>query len=39
MFCTHEFWFKTFEKTLPDLPDSDAEQKVENARRPYDIGI
>jgi hypothetical protein len=31
MFYTHEFWFKTFQKTLPDVPDSDVEQKVENA--------
>ena len=31
MFYAHEFWFKTFEKTLPGVPDSDIEQKVENA--------
>ena len=31
MFYTHEFWFKTFEKTLPDVPDSNVDQKVENA--------
>ena len=31
MFYTHEFWFKTFQKTLPDVPDADLEQKIENA--------
>ena len=31
MFYTHEFWFKTFEKTLSGIPDSDSEQRVENA--------
>jgi predicted transcriptional regulator YdeE len=31
MFYAHEFWFKTFLKTLPEVPDLDEEQKVENA--------
>ena len=31
MFYTHEFWFKTFQKTLPEVPDLDVEHKVENA--------
>lgn len=31
MFYSHEFWFKTFQKTLPDVPDSDAEEKVAGA--------
>ena len=31
MFYTPEFWFKTFQKMLPDVPDADEERKVENA--------
>jgi hypothetical protein len=31
MFYTPEFWFKTFQKMLPDVPDTDVEQNVENA--------
>jgi hypothetical protein len=31
MFYTTEFWFKTFQKMLPDVPDADVERQVENA--------
>ena len=31
MFYTHEFWFKTFQKTLPEVPDLDVQRKVEGA--------
>jgi hypothetical protein len=31
MFYTPEFWFKTFQKILPDVPDADGEQRVKSA--------
>ena len=31
MFYTKEFWYKTFEKMIPDVPDADIEDSLENA--------
>lgn len=31
MFYAHEWWYKTASKTLPDVPDVEKEQSVENA--------
>lgn len=31
MFYVHEWWYKTAEKTLPDVPDSEMEESVRDA--------